>query len=253
MFRTVDRRAHVGQSALRRREDRRERCRADPTNPRTIFAGLYEHRMVPWSGEFSGAGTGLGNPSTPERRGSDSLSRARPETGILSSSASRRVTERIYVTVSARGEAAGSIDPMTAERPGPKPRPIPAWAGTCALHPRNPDVAFVATIAAYRSDDGGRTFTSIKGAPGGDDYQRVWINPEKPDIMLFTADQGATITVNGGRTWSSWYNQPTAQTLPRDADNEFPDWIYGGSRRAAPSGRRAAGAAARSPFATGWG
>jgi photosystem II stability/assembly factor-like uncharacterized protein len=97
-------------------------------------------------------------------------------------------------------------------------------------------MVFVGTIASYRSDDGGRTWTSIKGAPGGDDYQRIWINPEQPDIMLFTADQGATVTVNGGRTWSSWYNQPTAQLYHVATDNQFPYWICGGQQKAAPSG-----------------
>ena len=70
------------------------------------------------------------------------------------------------------------------------------------VHPKNPDVVFTAGTASYKSEDGGQTWTAFKGAPGGDDYQRIWINPMHPDVMLFTADQGATITVNGGRTWS---------------------------------------------------
>ena len=104
------------------------------------------------------------------------------------------------------------------------------------VHPKNPDIVFVGNIAAYRSDDGGKTWTSIKGAPGGDDYQRIWINPLQPDIMLFTADQGAVVTVNGGRTWSSWYNQPTAQLYHVTTDNQFPYWVYGGQQESGAIG-----------------
>ena len=98
------------------------------------------------------------------------------------------------------------------------------------VHPQNPDVVFIGNIASYRSSDGGRTWTSLKGAPGGDDYHRIWINPLQPDIMLFATDQGATITVNAGRTWSSWYNQPTAQLYHVSTDNQFPYWVYGGQQ-----------------------
>ena len=90
--------------------------------------------------------------------------------------------------------------------------------------------------ASYRSDDGGRTWTAIKGAPGGDDPQRLWINPLQPEIMLLTADQGATITTNGGRTWSSWYNQPTAQLYHVATDNQFPYWVYGGQQESGAIG-----------------
>jgi photosystem II stability/assembly factor-like uncharacterized protein len=104
------------------------------------------------------------------------------------------------------------------------------------VHPQNPDVVFIGNIASYRSDDGGKTWTSIKGAPGGDDYHRIWINPLQPEIMLFATDQGATITVNAGRTWSSWYNQPTAQLYHVSTDNQFPYWVYGGQQESGAIG-----------------
>ncbi len=104
------------------------------------------------------------------------------------------------------------------------------------VHPKNPDVVFIGNIASYRSNDGGKTWTSLKGAPGGDDYHRIWINPLQPEIMLFATDQGATITVNGGRTWSSWYNQPTAQLYHVITDNQFPYWVYGGQQESGAIG-----------------
>src|SRR2546429_4808452 len=67
----------------------------------------------------------------------------------------------------------------------------------------------------------------FKGAPGGDDYQRIWISPENPRIIALSSDQGAVVSVNGGETWSSWYNQPTAQLYHVTTDNRFPYWVYG--------------------------
>ena len=76
----------------------------------------------------------------------------------------------------------------------------------------------------------------FKGAPGGDDYHTIWINPDNPQIMLLAADQGAIITVNGGETWSSWYNQPTAQFYHVITDNQFPYWVYGGQQESGSVG-----------------
>src|SRR5262249_28959295 len=90
--------------------------------------------------------------------------------------------------------------------------------------------------STYRSTDGGRTFTAFKGAPGGDDYHTIWINPANPRVILIAADQGATITVNGGETWSSWYNQPTAQMFHVAADNRFPYRLYGGQQESGSAG-----------------
>ena len=75
-----------------------------------------------------------------------------------------------------------------------------------------------------------KTLVAIKGAPGGDDYHTVWINPRNPKIVALASDQGATISVDGGATWSSWYNQPTAQMYHVNADNRFPYWVCGGQQ-----------------------
>jgi hypothetical protein len=80
------------------------------------------------------------------------------------------------------------------------------------------------------------TFTAIKGAPGGDDYHTVWINPNNPNIIALALDQGATISVNYGRTWSSWYNQPTAQFYHVSTDNQFPYNVYGGQQESGSAG-----------------
>ncbi|HKN82667.1 MAG TPA: hypothetical protein VJW17_04495 [Pyrinomonadaceae bacterium] len=92
---------------------------------------------------------------------------------------------------------------------------------------KNPDVVYVMNTSIYRSTDGGKKWTPIKGAPGGDDYHQLWINPDDPSRMIAGSDQGAIVTVDGAATWSSWYNQPTAQLYHVAADNRFPYWLTG--------------------------
>ena len=104
------------------------------------------------------------------------------------------------------------------------------------VDPKNKDAIYVANTSTYRSDNAGQSFTAIKGAPGGDDYHTIWINPLNPNIILLAADQGATISVNHGRTWSSWYNQPTAQFYHVNTDNQTPYWVYGGQQESGSAG-----------------
>ena len=99
-----------------------------------------------------------------------------------------------------------------------------------AVDPVNPDIVYVTNTTTYRSVDAGKTWTGIKGAPGGDDYHTVWIDPSNRNIILLGVDQGATLSVNYGRTWSSWYNQPTAQFYHVITDNRFPYWVFGGQQ-----------------------
>ncbi|HEU5219031.1 MAG TPA: hypothetical protein VFU23_10240, partial [Gemmatimonadales bacterium] len=94
----------------------------------------------------------------------------------------------------------------------------------------NADIVYTASVVAWKSTDGGATFTALRGAPGGDDYHRIWINPVNPKILIIAADQGAVVTVNGGETWSTWYNQPTAQFYHVSADNAFPYRVCGGQQ-----------------------
>ena len=107
-------------------------------------------------------------------------------------------------------------DPRPAGRIGGGDLPIPK------VDPKNPDLLYVVSTVTMRSTDGGKTWTGFRGAPGGDDYQNLWINPNNGNIILIVSDQGAIITVNGGASWSSWYNQPTAQLYHAIADNSFP-------------------------------
>jgi photosystem II stability/assembly factor-like uncharacterized protein len=92
---------------------------------------------------------------------------------------------------------------------------------------QNPDVIYMPNIALYRSEDGGKTISIVRGAPGGDDYHQIWIDPKNSASMVLGTDQGTTISLDRGQTWSSWYNQPTAQFYHVITDNQFPYVVYG--------------------------
>ncbi len=96
-----------------------------------------------------------------------------------------------------------------------------------AVDPVNPDRAYVINTATYMTTDGGKTFVPVKGAPGGDDYHQMWINPKDGNRLALSSDQGTVISVDGSKTWSTWYNQATAQIYHIAADNRFPYWLYG--------------------------
>ncbi|MBI1760084.1 MAG: glycoside hydrolase [Acidobacteria bacterium] len=95
------------------------------------------------------------------------------------------------------------------------------------VDPKNADVVYVSNTSLYRSTNAGKTWTAIKGAPGGDDYHQLWIYPDDPQRMILASDQGAVVSEDGAATWSSWYNQPTAQLYHVAADYRFPYWVSG--------------------------
>ncbi len=101
------------------------------------------------------------------------------------------------------------------------------YFGSVVVDPKNPDRAYVINTATYMTTDGGKTFVPIKGAPGGDDYHQMWVNPKDGNRMVLSSDQGTVVSVDGGRSWSTWYNQPTAEIYHVAADNRFPYWLYG--------------------------
>ena len=93
--------------------------------------------------------------------------------------------------------------------------------------PKNADTVYVMNTSVYRSTDAGKTWTAIKGDPTGDDFHQLWIYPDDPKRMVLASDQGAIVSVDGAETWSSWYNQPTAQIYHVGPDYRFPYWVTG--------------------------
>ncbi|MFL6195273.1 MAG: WD40/YVTN/BNR-like repeat-containing protein, partial [Thermoanaerobaculia bacterium] len=140
---------------------------------------------------------------------------------------------RVYATIDA-GDASGLYRSDDGGGSWQRVNPTASLAGAyfamLEVDPKNPDVVYVTGQSLRRSTDGGKTFSFFRGAPGGDDYHFLWIDPDHPERMITGADQGTVVTVNGGETWSSWYNQPTGQFYHVATDDRFPYWIYSGQQ-----------------------
>jgi photosystem II stability/assembly factor-like uncharacterized protein len=216
----------------------------DPTSAQTVYADLWAGRQGPWeNGQWQGKNSGLFK-STDGGTTWQQLTKGLPTTdqglGRIGFAVAPSEPKRIYAVVDAR---AGGI--YRSDDAGESWRLLNSemrlWGrgsdfAEIKVDPKNPDVVYVANTSTYRSTDGGVTFKAIKGAPGGDDYHTVWINPDNTGIILLASDQGAVISVNGGQTWSSWYNQPTAQFYHVITDNRFPYWVYGGQQESGSAG-----------------
>ncbi len=217
----------------------------DPTNSKVIYADLWSARQGPWeNGSWQGPGSGLyksvdgGNTWRQLTKGLPTFEQGLGRIGFAIAPSDPNT---VYATVDStqqggiyRSDNAGETwQRTTGERR--------VWArgsdfAEIDVDPKDKNIVYTSAIEVYRSTDGGKTFTGFKGAPGGDDYHTMWINPDNPQIMLLAVDQGAVVTVNGGETWSSWYNQPTAQFYHVITDNQFPYWVYGGQQESGSAG-----------------
>ncbi len=219
----------------------------DPSNSNILYASLWQSTQGPWEDGNSYSGTGGGIFKSTD--GGDTW---HPVMNGLPKNATQNYVaiapsqpSRLYCIVGTtepggyasgkglglyRSDDAGehwnlaTSDPRPVERIGGGDLPIPK------VDPKNPDILYSVSIVTVRSTDGAKTWTSIRGAPGGDDYQNIWINPNDPNIIFIVSDQGAIITVNGGQSWSSWYNQPTAQLYHVGVSNSFPYLVCSGQQ-----------------------
>ena len=212
----------------------------DPSNPDVVYASMWEVREGPWEdgNEFNGSKGGL-------FKSVDGGATWRPLSNGLPTDLSQIYVaiapsdaRRLYATLGTSGsklavyrsDDAGenwaqiTDDPRASGRIGGGDLPIPK------VDPNNPDMVYVASTVTMRSIDGGKTWAGFRGAPGGDDYQNLWINPNNGNNILLVSDQGALVTVNGGASWSSWYNQPTAQIYHVAVTNTFPYRVCGGQQ-----------------------
>ena len=211
----------------------------DPANPQTVYATLWESRQGPWENAVwsaAGAHTGLFKSvdgGTTWRQLRNGLPEGANQINLAIAPSNPR---RLYATVGAQGvglyrsEDAGeswvqiTTDARPVGRIGGGDLPVPI------VNPKNADIVIMASTVSWKSVDGGRTWVPFKGAPGGEDYQGGWINPDDPNIILLVADQGAVVSLNGGESWSAWYNQPTAQLYHVAADNAFPYRLCSGQQ-----------------------
>ena len=222
----------------------------DPANPDVVYACLWRARQGPWEdgNSYGGAGGGIFK-STDGGANWNKLAGGLPDdlvqayvaiapsdTRILYSSLATSHGTALY-----RTDDGGEHWSRTTTDPRPTVRIGGGDLAVPKVDPKNPDVVYTTSTVTWRSADGGKSWTGIRGAPGGDDYQNIWINPNNPDTILLVSDQGAIVTVNGGVTWSSWYNQPTAQFYHVITDNQYPYRVYGGQQESGSVGTASRG------------
>ncbi|OLB48290.1 MAG: hypothetical protein AUI08_11220 [Gemmatimonadetes bacterium 13_2_20CM_2_65_7] len=235
----------------------------DPTEPRVVYAGLWNTRRPPWFtyAPTNGPGGGI-HKSTDGGSTWHQLTTGLPPAGIgrTGIAVAPSNPRRVYAVVDCLVP-----DPTAPAPPSPaagRPAPPPPGQGgvfrsddagatwrrvsadqalwgrgwyfeKIAVDPKDAGLVYVPNVAVNRSRDGGQTWDVIRGSPGGDDYHQVWIAPQNPDVLIVASDQGAIITRNArtadprAMTWSSWLNQPTAQIYHASVDYRFPYWVVG--------------------------
>jgi photosystem II stability/assembly factor-like uncharacterized protein len=217
----------------------------DPKNSNIVYADLWAGRQGPWeNGAWNGPESGLFKSTdggTTWRKLTNGLPTTQQGLGRIGFAIAPTDPNRMYATVESpqlggiyRSDDAGETwKRLTSDN---------RYYGRASdfaelkVDPTNSDIVYSANVVTWKSVDGGQTWNAFRGAPGGDDYHRIWINPNNRDIILIASDQGAIITVNGGETFSSWYNQPTAQFYHVSTDNAFPYNVYGGQQESGSVG-----------------
>jgi photosystem II stability/assembly factor-like uncharacterized protein len=228
----------------------------DPSEPKTLYASLWAARQPPWettdggSFEHPQSGTGLYKSTdggTTWKRLEGGLPAQAQGLGRISLAVAPSDPKRVYafadvVVKNMTGKGAGvyrSDDGGSAWTLMNETDRITERGSDLvqlAVDPRDRDAVYETNTSTYKSTDAGKTFVPLRGAPGGDDYQSIWIAPDDPRTILLGSDQGAVITVNGGASWTSWYNQPTAQFYHVITDDRFPYRVYGGQQESGSAG-----------------
>jgi len=232
----------------------------DPSDPRVVYAALWNTRRPPWYvyAPTNGPGGGLWK-STDGGTTWRQLTQGLPAEGIgrCGIAVAPGNPRRVYAVVDCLVP-----EPGAAPVPGPFGQPqVPGQGGffrsddagaswrrvsgdqalwgrgwyfeKIAVDPRDPDTVYVPNVAVNRTRDAGASWDVIRGSPGGDDYHQLWIAPDDPDTLIVASDQGCIITRNARAadpreiTWSSWFNQPTAQIYHVSVDPRFPYWVTG--------------------------
>ncbi|HKU67589.1 MAG TPA: hypothetical protein VJP85_07435 [Candidatus Baltobacteraceae bacterium] len=209
----------------------------DPADSSVLFASLWQTRRPPWNvyPPSNGPGSGLYESTDAGKTWTHITGHGFPG-GVLGhiGIAIAANHHRIYTIVDTNEEKTGGVyrsddgGATWTHTDGEGRIWKRGWYfGQITADPKNADEVYVMNTSTYRSTDAGKSFTAIKGAPGGDDYHAMWINPNDPNRIVLGGDQGVVVSVDGAKTWSSWYNQSTAQLYHVVTDNRFPYWVYG--------------------------
>ncbi|MEZ5497915.1 MAG: hypothetical protein R3E77_00660 [Steroidobacteraceae bacterium] len=212
---------------------------ADPADPDHLYASTWTARHWPWLSYFTplvGPGSYIYESRDNGRNWARIAGAGLPKVDMgrigLAIGHTAEGT-RVYASVIAKGgsglyrsdDAGAHFSKVNEARAVANP-----YFSRLTLDPRDPDIVYLTGQSIHKSVDGGHNFTIIRGSPGGDDYHHLWINPKHPERMIAASDQGTIISVNGGETWSSWYNSPTGQFYYLATDNAFPYRVYSGQQ-----------------------
>ena len=215
-----------------------------PGDPKTVFAALWQTRRPPWNvyAPSSGPGGGLYKSTDGGVTWTPIIGQGLPDApGRIGLAISPSAPDRIYALID--DKAGGGL--YRSDNGGGDWTKVSddsriwqrGWYfGGVTVNPRNADQLWVCDTIVLRSDDGGKTFAPIKGDPTGDDFHSLWIDPADPARRILGTDQGTLVTLNGGATWSSWFNQPTGQFYHVATDNRFPYRVYGAQQDSGAAG-----------------
>jgi photosystem II stability/assembly factor-like uncharacterized protein len=203
-------------------------------NPQLLFAGVWHTWRPPWStyAPVDRPGGGLYRSQDAGKTWSRLSGSGLPQgdwgrVGVDVTANGQRVYALIQAKKGGLYRSDDGGNTWALENADPRLTSRAWYFSSITIDPQDPDVIYIPNVALYGSQDGGKTISIVRGAPGGDDYHQIWIDPKNPASMVLGTDQGTTISLDRGRTWSSWYNQPTAQFYHVITDNQFPYVVYG--------------------------
>ncbi|MFZ0816873.1 MAG: hypothetical protein WAM78_15215 [Candidatus Sulfotelmatobacter sp.] len=203
-------------------------------NPQILFAGTWNAHRPPWStyAPIDGPGGGLYRSQDAGKTWSRLNGNGLPDgdwgrIGVDVAPDGKRVYALIQAKKAGLYRSDDGGNTWVLENADPRLTSRAWYFNSITIDSHDPDVIYVPNVALYRSEDGGKTISIVRGAPGGDDYHQIWIDPRNSASMVLGTDQGTTISLDRGQTWSTWYNQPTAQLYHVITDNQFPYVVYG--------------------------
>jgi len=202
--------------------------------PSILFASLWNAHRARWStyAPLAGPGSGIYRSTDAGNTWQDCTGHGLPEgpwgrSGVAVSTDGQRVYALIEAKKSGLYVSDDGGDIWRLENADPRLTSRAWYFSRITVDPSDANVIYVPNVALLGSQDGGKTITVVRGAPGGDDYHELWVDPKNSSRLILGVDQGTTISLDRGKTWSTWYNQPTAQLYHITTDDGFPYAVYG--------------------------
>ena len=202
--------------------------------PNVLFASMWNAHRAPWStyAPLVGPGSGLYRSTDSGETWQPCVGNGLPEgpwgrSGVAVSADGQRV----YALIEARQSGLyvsndGGLN-WTLANADPRLTGRAWYFSRITVDPSDANIIYMPNVALMNSVDGGKTVSVLRGAPGGDDYHELWVDPKNGQHLVLGTDQGTTVSLNRGKTWSTWYNQPTAQMYHVTTDDQFPYTVYG--------------------------